>query len=76
MGWVAARRGHYDEARRPLEHYIAVEANSCASYYELALLYEKKGMTDLAMESWQRFIPLTQDQPLKAEAHKPIASRS
>jgi len=73
LGLVASRLERYDIALRALEHSIALEANSCASYYVLALLYEKKGMRERALESWGRFLPLTSDRSLKAEAQKHIA---
>lgn len=72
LGIVASRLGRYDVALRALEHSIAVEANSCASYYELALVYEQKKNTDRALESWHRFLQLNQDAQLKTEAQKHI----
>ena len=62
LGTVASRLGHYDEALRALEHAIALDANSCGSYFELALLYEKKGLTDRALDSWNRFSALNHDE--------------
>ena len=72
VGIVANREGRYDEALRSLEHSIAIDANSTAAYFELALLYEKKGLTDRSLECWHRFARLTQDEPLKSVAKKHI----
>jgi tetratricopeptide (TPR) repeat protein len=73
LGIVASRLGRYDQAQRALEHSVALNANSCASYYQLALIYEKKALYDRALESWHRFLGLTQDEALKALARKHIA---
>jgi len=72
LGIVACRLARYDEGRRALEHSIALDASSTASYYQLALLYETKGLADRAIESWQRFLQLSQDALLKDEAEKHI----
>jgi tetratricopeptide (TPR) repeat protein len=72
LGIVASRLGRYDEAVRALEHSIAIDANSTASYFELALLYENKNLSDRALECWHRFAQLNQDQPLKTLAKKHI----
>jgi tetratricopeptide (TPR) repeat protein len=72
LGIVATRLGNYDEALRALEHSITLEAASCASYFELAFLYEKKNMPERAVESWNRFLALSQDEPLKRIARKHI----
>jgi tetratricopeptide (TPR) repeat protein len=72
LGIVATRLGRYDVALRSLEHSEALEANSCASYYELGLLYEEKKMDERAVESWQRFLQLNQDPELRAVAQKHI----
>jgi tetratricopeptide (TPR) repeat protein len=73
LGIVATRLGNYEEALRALEHSITLEAGSCASYFELAFLYEKKNMPERAVESWNRFLALSQDEPLKRIARKHIA---
>jgi tetratricopeptide (TPR) repeat protein len=73
LGVLANRLSRIDEAQRALEHSIALDANSCASYYALALIYEKKGLADRALESWQRFVGLTQDEALKNIGRKHIA---
>lgn len=72
LGVVACRLGRLDIAQRALERSVTVDANSVASYYQLALLYEKKKMNDRALDSWQRFVALTQDDTLKAVAQKHI----
>jgi tetratricopeptide (TPR) repeat protein len=73
LGVVANRLGYFDEAQRALERSIVLDANSVASYYLLALIYEKKGLADRALETWHRFVKLTQDEPLKTLAQKHIA---
>ncbi len=72
VGTVAGRMGRIDESQRALEHSLALDANSCASYYELAMIYEKKEMVDRALESWHRFLALSLDEQLKVEARKHI----
>jgi tetratricopeptide (TPR) repeat protein len=70
---IVALRLHRDEvAQRTLEHSIALDANSIASYYELAYLYEKQRIADRAIDSWHRFLELNQDDTLKSEARKHI----
>lgn len=72
LGLVASRLGNLGVAQRALEQSIAVNANSAASYYHLALLYEKRGLKERALECWHRFAPLTQDAALRAVAEKHI----
>lgn len=72
LGIVATRLQLWDEALRALEKSIMIDANSCASYFQLAFLYEKKGLKDRATESWQRFYQLTTDPALKTMAQKHI----
>ena len=72
LGIVASRLRRYDEAQRALEHSIALDADSTASYYQLALLYENKQLSDRALECWHRFLALSQDGLLKSEAQKHI----
>ncbi|HVO33212.1 MAG TPA: hypothetical protein VMU17_04795 [Elusimicrobiota bacterium] len=73
VGTVASHLGRWDEAQRALEHSIALDAASCASYYELALVYESKNMDDRSLENWHRFTLLALDDTLKAVARKHIA---
>jgi tetratricopeptide (TPR) repeat protein len=70
LGVVAVRLAHFEVAQRSLEHSITLDANSIASYYQLAYLYEKIGAKDRAVDSWHRFFELNQDETLKQEARK------
>jgi tetratricopeptide (TPR) repeat protein len=70
LGVVALRLGNDEVAQRSLEQSIAIDANSVASYYVLALLYEKLKSSDRAIDSWNRFIELNRDDVLKVEARK------
>jgi tetratricopeptide (TPR) repeat protein len=72
LGVVASRLGRFAEAQRALEHSIVTDANSVASYYHLALLYEIQDQTERAMESWHRFLQLSQDEELKLIARKHV----
>ena len=72
LGTIALRLNRFDEAQRSLEHSISLDANSCASYYLLALLYEKKDLKDRAVESWHRFLQLNSDTELHDVAEKHI----
>jgi len=72
LGVVALRLKQYDVAQRTLEHSIILDSNSTASYYELAYLYEKQNAVDRALDSWNRFLALNQDDLLKLEAQKHI----
>jgi tetratricopeptide (TPR) repeat protein len=70
LGVVGLRLGRYDAAQRALERSITRDANSVASYYELALVYEKQKAVDRAIDSWGRFLDLNHDDSLKLEARK------
>lgn len=70
LGLVASRLGNLEVAQRALERSVALDAGSVASYFQLALLYEKKQMADRAQDAWHRFLPLSQDDVLKAIAQK------
>jgi tetratricopeptide (TPR) repeat protein len=72
LGLVAVRLGRYDVAQRALEHSITIDANSIASYFVLALLYEKQSVWDRALDCWNRFLPLNQDDELKLIAQKHV----
>src|SRR5260221_3409068 len=61
LGVVACRLGRLEVAQRALERSIAVDSGSMASYYHLALLYEKNGTMDRALDAWHRFLSITQD---------------
>ncbi len=70
LGIVACRLGRLDVAQRALERSIAVDSNSSASYYQLALIYEDKNMTERARDAWQRFASLNRDEQLKTVAQE------
>ncbi len=72
LGIVALRLTREDVAQRNLERSITLDANSAASYYLLALLYEKHKASDRALDSWNRFLELNPDEQLKLEARKHI----
>ena len=72
LGVVACRLGRLELAQRAFERSIAVDSNSVASYFHLALIYEKNGATDRALDAWHRFSSLNQDEQLKAIAQKHI----
>ena len=72
LGIVACRLGRLEAAQRALERSISVDSSSIASYYHLALLYEKNGTTDRALDAWHRFLSLSQDETLKSIAKKHI----
>ncbi len=72
LGVVALRLGREEVAQRSLEHSLALDANSVASYYELALLYEKQKAIERAIDSWNRFLDLNRDELLKIEARRHI----
>ena len=72
LGIIALRLGREDVAQRSLERSMTLDANSAASYYQLALLYEKQKAIDRAVDSWNRFLELNPDELLKLEARKHI----
>ncbi len=72
LGVVALRLGKDEMAQRSLENSITYDANSIASYYVLALLYEKQKSWNRAIDSWNRFLELNRDDALKIEAQKHI----
>lgn len=72
LGIVASRLGRMEVALRALEQSIATNSGSVASYYHLALVYEKNGSKDRALDAWHRFITLSQDESLKVIAKKHI----
>ena len=72
LGIVACRLGRLEPAQRALERSIAVDSGSIASYYHLALLYEKNGTIDRALDAWHRFLSISQDETLKTIAKKHI----
>lgn len=72
LGIVASRLGRLEVSLRALEQSIALDPSSVASYYHLALLYEKNGAKDRALDAWHRFLSLSQDEILKQVAKKHI----
>jgi tetratricopeptide (TPR) repeat protein len=72
LGVVACRLGRTEVAQRALERSIAVDSSAIASYYHLALIYEKNGTVDRALDAWHRFSSLNQDETLKVIAKKHI----
>lgn len=72
LGIAASRLGRYAEAQRALERSIVLDANSIASYYELALLYEALNLPDRGRDAWRRFAELSQTEELKLVAQKHI----
>src|SRR5258706_5126663 len=72
LGVVACRLGRTEVAQRAFERSIAVDSNAIASYYHLALIYEKNGTLDRALDAWHRFLSLNQDETLKIIAKKHI----
>jgi len=72
LGIVASRLGRLEVAQRSLERSLSLDSTSVASYYQLALLYEKKKLKERALDAWRRFLTLSQDEPLKTIAQKHI----
>jgi tetratricopeptide (TPR) repeat protein len=72
LGVVACRLGRWEVAQRALERSISVDSSSVASYFHLALIYERNGMTDRALDAWHRFSSLSQDESLQSVAKKHI----
>ena len=72
LGLVAVRFGRLEMAQRALEQSIVLQADSVASYFELAMLYESKAMNERALDAWHRFAGLSQDDVLKQMAQKHI----
>ena len=72
LGVIAFRLGRVEAAQRALERAIAVDSNSIAAYFHLALLYEKNEAVDRALDAWHRFLALNQDETLKGIAKKHI----
>lgn len=70
LGVLALRLGKEEVAQRSLENSIIHDANSIASYYVLAMLYEKQKAWNRAIDSWNRFLELNRDDSLKIEAQK------
>lgn len=70
LGTVALRLSRFEVALRALESSIMIEAQSAASYYQLALLYEKQKASERAIDSWHRFLDVNQDDFLKTQAQK------
>jgi len=72
LGVVACRLSRWDVAQRAFERSVSVDSGSVASYYHLALIYEKNNQTDRALDAWHRFSSLNQDDVLKGIAQKHI----
>jgi tetratricopeptide (TPR) repeat protein len=72
LGVVACRLDRLEVAQRALERSLSIDSSSIASYYHLALIYEKNGVTDRALDAWHRFLSLSQDDMLKMMAKKHI----
>jgi len=51
LGVVACRLGRTGVAQRALERSVTVDSNAIASYYHLALIYEKNGTVDRALDA-------------------------
>jgi len=72
LGIVAFRLERSEVAQRALERAIAVDSNAIAAYFHLALIYEKNGSPDRALDAWHRFLALNQDETLQVIAKKHI----
>jgi len=72
LGVIASRLGRFEVAQRVLERSVQIDANSVASYFHLALIDEKAGLTERALDAWHRFASLSQEDTLKNIAQKHI----
>ena len=66
-GLCYAELKNLSKAKELLEKAITIDPNYSYAYYALALAYEKEKNIDAAIENYQKFLDLSNDNALKSE---------
>src|SRR6185295_17655620 len=53
MGFIDHKLGDLDGAQAAFEKVVSLRATETSAHYMLALIYEKKNLTDKAVASWK-----------------------
>ncbi len=70
LGFIQHKLGNLDGAQRSFEKVVELDETESAAHYMLALIYEKKGLTDKAIASWNACLLHSSDPNLLAIAKK------
>ena len=72
MGFIWLDRGNYEEAKKSLQEALQIDRKIVAAHYMLAMIYEKEGDSQKAIDKWQRIIKHSKDAALRSLAEKHI----
>ncbi|MFH1239401.1 MAG: tetratricopeptide repeat protein [bacterium] len=68
QGQELYNQGKYDEAVRSLRKAVEINSEAEAPHYVLAMIYEKKGQNDQAIQEWNEVIRLSSNKGLLKSA--------
>lgn len=72
LGYTYSRLGQANDAQRAFENAVRLNPKKDSAYYMLGLIYEKKGLKDMALAAWKSCLEITADPRIKATAQKHI----
>jgi len=72
MGIIQLEKNNYSEAKISLENALKIDRKIVAAHYMLAMIYEKEGDTQKAIDKWQRIYKRSKNEALRSLADKHI----
>ena len=72
MGLIQLEKENYAEAKENFRNALQINKKIVAAHYMLAMIYEKEGDVDLAIDKWQRIVKYSKNDELKSLAKKHI----
>ncbi|MCL2485028.1 MAG: tetratricopeptide repeat protein [Endomicrobia bacterium] len=72
MGLIQLDKKNYSQAKENFEQALRINKKIVAAHYMLAMIYEKEGNDELAIDKWQRILKHAKDVNLRALAEKHI----
>ena len=72
MGMIQLEKNNYAEAKDNLQKALKIDRKIVAAHYMLAMVYEKEGSYNEALEKWKKIVKYSKDDNLKSLAQKHI----
>ncbi|MDR1942336.1 MAG: tetratricopeptide repeat protein [Endomicrobium sp.] len=70
LGMIHLEKNDYGSAKENLQKALSINKKIVAAHYMLAMIYEKEGDIEAALQKWGRIIKYTKNESLKSLAEK------
>ncbi|HBE88719.1 MAG TPA: hypothetical protein DDW67_06220 [Elusimicrobia bacterium] len=72
LGFTYARLRQPNDAQRAFESAVSLDPKRAEAHYMLGLIYEKKGMKDMALSAWRACLENAKDPAMRNTASRHI----